>query len=183
MADELQRRSSDNRLALRCEGPNPVNPVNPVKKPFSRRAFLLGAGAALGLPGCISKPAGGAKGDVLRYPISVEPSSLDPVTITDPATIEMVQNIYEGLVRFDAANRIVPCLAEKWDVSADGKTYTFHLRPNAKFHNGRAMTAADVKWSFERSLWPETKSPVAASYLAGIAGVDEVAAGKTRESG
>jgi oligopeptide transport system substrate-binding protein len=181
MTDELHRRVSAHRDPLARDESHLVNLVNPVKKPFSRRAFLVGAGVALGLPGCIGKPKGGARGDVLRVPISVEPSSLDPVTITDPATLGLLQDIYEGLVRFDTANQIVPCLAERWDVSADGMEYTFHIRPGVKFHNGRAMTAADVKWSFERSLWPETKSPVAASYLAGIMGVDEVAAGKTRE--
>jgi ABC-type transport system substrate-binding protein len=118
---------------------------------------------------------------VLRYPIIAEPTSLDPVTATDPATLELTQNIYEGLVRFDEKNETVPCLAEKWDVGADGKEYTFHLRKGVRFHNGREFSSADVKWSFERALLPETKSPVAANYLAGIVGVDEVASGKTRE--
>src|SRR5690242_19917512 len=107
------------------------------------------------LAGCGRARNAAPRGDVLRYPLDAEPSSLDPVTITDVTTLELLQNLYEGLVRFDEDNRIVPCLAERWEISADGKTYTFHLRANAKFHNGRSMTADDVKYSLERALWPE----------------------------
>jgi len=146
-----------------------------------RRLFLITGLLALALPGCIRKPAGSPGDQVLRYPISAEPSSLDPVTITDPATIEMLQNIYEGLVQFDVNNRIVGCLADRWDVGDGGTEYTFHIRPGVRFQNGRTLVASDVKWSFERTLRPATKSPVAANYLAGIVGVDEVASGKTRD--
>lgn len=146
-----------------------------------RRLLVILALVAVAAPGCVRRHVAAGRGDVLRYPIAAEPSSLDPVAITDPATIEMLQNVYEGLVRFDENNRTIPCLAEKWDVSADGREVTFHLRPGVRFHNGRLFTAEDVKWSFERALWPETKSPAAANYLAGIVGVDEVAAGKTRD--
>jgi ABC-type transport system substrate-binding protein len=146
-----------------------------------RRLLFILAIIVITAPGCVRRQPAAGRGDVLRYPIAVEPSALDPVTITDPSTLDILQNIYEGLVQFDEKNEIVPCLAQKWEISADGKTYTFHLQPGVKYHNGRAMTSADVKWSFERSLWPETKSPVAANYLAGIVGVDEVAAAKTRD--
>ncbi len=100
----------------------------------------------------------------------------------DIYTNELLQNIYEGLVTFDEKNQIVPALAERWDLSPDGMTYTFHLRKNARFHPpfDRPLTAADVKYSFERSLSPETRSPTAANYLAGIRGVGAVVAGKSR---
>jgi len=54
------------------------------------------------------------------------------------------KRVFSGLVSFDPHLNLTPDLAEKWDVSADGMTYTFYLRQNAKFHNGRAVTAQDV---------------------------------------
>jgi len=93
----------------------------------------------------------------------------------------MLQNVFEGLVTFDANNQVVPQLALSWEIGPDGKTYTFHLRKDARFHNGRAFGAADVKYSLERALRPETKSVVASNYLAGIAGSQEVAEGKRRD--
>src|SRR5438105_3976568 len=120
---------------------------------------------AFGACACHRSGTQGAAGSVFRYPLDAEPSSFDPVTITDPTTIELLQNVYEGLVQYDSENRLQPCLAERWDISPDGRIYTFHIRPAVKFHNGWVMTADDVKWSFERALWPETKSPVAAGYL------------------
>jgi oligopeptide transport system substrate-binding protein len=146
-----------------------------------RRTILPFLLVCVVLSGCGKRTNTVARTDMLRYPIKAEPSSFDPVTITDPATLDILQNLYEGLVMFDETNKTVPCLAEKWDISKDGLTYTFHLRPGVKFHNGRTMTSADVKWSFERTLWPDTKSPVAAGYLAGIVGVDDVASGKRKD--
>jgi len=61
-------------------------------------------------------------------------------------------NIFSYLVRLSPTMTIQPDLAQKWDISADGTTYTFHLRPTAKFHNGRAVTAEDVVYSFNRTI-------------------------------
>ncbi len=108
---------------------------------------------------------------------------MDPARLQDVYTSELLQNVYEGLVTFDAQNRVVPQLAERWQVSPDGRTYTFHLRTLARFHRPirRAITAEDVKYSLERALWPETRSPTAAGYLAGIVGTEAVAAGKQKD--
>jgi oligopeptide transport system substrate-binding protein len=116
---------------------------------------------------------------VFRYPIRIEPSTLDPALSPDLDTNELLQNVYEGLVTFDTNNAVAPSLAERWDVSPDGKTYTFHLRA-ALFHNGRMVIADDVKYSLERALWKETRSPVAANYLAGIVGLEAVTSGLRR---
>lgn len=118
---------------------------------------------------------------VYRYPLRFEPVTLDPACLNETPTQELLQNVYEGLVSFDANNRITPCLAETWEVSPDGRTYTFHLRTNARFHNGRVLTAADVKYSLERALWKETRSGVAATYLAGIVGSADAAAARRRD--
>src|SRR5690349_20340485 len=96
-------------------------------------------------------------GATLRYALTVEPASFDPAVVNESGTGDLLQHIYDGLVQFGADNRIDPALAEKWDVSPDGRTYTFHLR-RATFHNGREITAEDVNYSFERALQPETKS-------------------------
>lgn len=131
--------------------------------------------------GCHRSGQTGGKSAVLRYPIIQEPASFDPAKLNDIYITEMLQNVYEGLTTFDAQNNVIPCLAEKWEISPDGKTYTFHLRTNAVFHNGRPVTADDFKYSFERALRPETISPTAADYLGRIVGAADIVAGKTKE--
>jgi ABC-type transport system substrate-binding protein len=96
-------------------------------------------------------------------------------------TSEVVQHTFEGLTRFNDKNQVEPALAEGWDVSKDGKSYTFHLRKGVKFHNGREFNAADVKYSFERALNKETASAQAANYLDGIIGLKEVSDGKSSD--
>jgi len=108
-----------------------------------------------------------------------EPTSLDPATVPDVITEEVMQYSFEGLTRFNDKNQIEPCLAESWDISPDGKVYTFHLRKNVKFHNGRVFAASDVKYSWERALNPHTASAQAANYLDGIVGLKDVVAGKS----
>src|SRR5215212_9431638 len=67
-----------------------------------------------------------------------EPGSLDPQVADTINDFIVLRNVYEGLVSYDARTlQPTPGLAEKWDVSSDSKTYTFHLRQGVKFHNGR----------------------------------------------
>ncbi|MDP2953624.1 MAG: ABC transporter substrate-binding protein, partial [Chloroflexota bacterium] len=77
---------------------------------------------------------------------------------------------YSLLVQNDPLNetKIIPDLAERWEVSPDGKTYTFYLRKGVNFHNGTPLTAADVKFSFERMVWPpkDIRSPRQSYYQA-----------------
>ena len=166
--------------------------------PFARRTFgLLAACGMVGLlTGCTvtkNPGTGGAGGggggngslgtvqtnaNTLRYALTSEATTLDPATVEDGTTIDLLQCIFEGLVKWDEKNRIVPGMAEKWETSADGKTYTFHLRHGVKFHNGREMHAEDVKYSFERACDPATKSTTAATYLKDIVGVTDRLANK-----
>ncbi|HJR81635.1 MAG TPA: peptide ABC transporter substrate-binding protein [Anaerolineales bacterium] len=97
----------------------------------------------------------------------------------DPATTYGSGNklIFSGLVSFDPQLNLTPDLAEKWDISPDGTIYTFHLRENAKFHNGRAVTAQDVIYSWERAASPALESDTALTYLGDIVGVKEMASG------
>ena len=86
--------------------------------------------------------------------------NIDPHMWTANATRKVMVNVYEGLTGRDAKLNVTPQLAESWTVSPDGKTYTFKLRKGVKFHNGRELTAEDVKYSYERILNPKTGSQV-----------------------
>jgi len=120
----------------------------------------------------------GGDAKTLRVALTIEPTTLDPAKVPDLVTAELVFHSFEGLTRYNEKSEVEPCLAEKWDVSPDGKIYTFHLRAGVKFHNGREFVADDVKSSWERALSPKTASPVAANYLEGIVGLKEVTSGK-----
>ena len=83
-----------------------------------------------------------------------EPETLDPALGYDTASNEIIQNIYETLVFYDGVHtdKFVPMLAEAWNVSDDGTTYTFRIRSGVKFHEGQELTAEDVAYSFQRGL-------------------------------
>jgi oligopeptide transport system substrate-binding protein len=101
---------------------------------------------------------------------SLEPESLDPAIITAQADSRIVLGIFEGLTRLEpVAARAVPGLAERWDISPDGKIYTFHLRTNLMWSTGEPITADDVVYSWIRELDPATASEYAGQlyYLKG----------------
>ena len=122
--------------------------------------------------------SGGAANNTLRVVMTIEPTTLEIANLPEVLTEELALHSFECLTRYNVRNEVEPCLAEKWDLSPDGKTYTFHLRSGVKFHNGREFVADDVKYSWERALSPKTASPVVASYLEGILGLKEVTSGK-----
>ena len=103
----------------------------------------------------------------------VDPPTLDPHITTDATSARIIVEVFGGLVTIDPNLEIIPDLAESWDISDDGTVYTFHLRPEAKFHDGKPVTAHDVKWSLERATNPLTESPVVDQYLGDIVGVKE----------
>jgi len=109
------------------------------------------------------------------------PITLDPAISADMSSHIYVMHIFSGLVRLDHELNIVPDIAESWDISPDGKTYTFHLRQGVKFHNGREVKAADFKYSWERACHPDTGSSTAATYLGDIVGVKDMLEGKAEE--
>ena len=100
-----------------------------------------------------------------------DPPTLDPHLTTDAGSGGIIVEVFGGLVTIDPDLNIVPDLAESWEVSPDGRTYTFHLRRDARFHDGKPVTAADVRWSLERASDPATQAPVAQQYLGDIVGV------------
>jgi oligopeptide transport system substrate-binding protein len=111
---------------------------------------------------------------VLEGGESTNPREYDPHTTHGSGD----KRVFSGLVSFDPQLNLTPDLAENWDVSDDGMTYTFHLRENAKFHNGRAVTAQDFVYSLERAVSPELGSDTALTYLGDIVGIKEFASGQ-----
>lgn len=93
----------------------------------------------------------------------------------DPATTYSSGDklIFSGLVSLDTNLNIRPDLAETWEVSADGTVYTFHIHPDAKFHDGREVTAQDVAFSWERAASPELASDTVLTYMGDIVGIRE----------
>ncbi len=111
-----------------------------------------------------------------------EPDTLDPALITGQADGRIVQSIFEGLTRFDPVTAAAaPGLADRWDISADGKTYTFHIRENAKWSTGEAITSRDIVYSWMRVLNPDTASDYAGN-LYYIQGAEAYNTGKTSDT-
>lgn len=90
--------------------------------------------------------------DTLTLGVVLEPPHLDPTAGAAAAIDEVVYaNVFEGLTRIGPSGEVLPALAASWDISEDGKVYTFHLRANVKFHDGTGFDADDVKFSLDRA--------------------------------
>jgi dipeptide transport system substrate-binding protein len=98
---------------------------------------------------------------VLRLNNGSEPTSFDPPIGFDSYSWNALNNLMEGLTRLDDEHLPKEATAEKWDVSEDGKTYTFYIRDNAKWSNGDDVTAGDFVFAWKRLLNPDTASPAA----------------------
>ena len=151
--------------AVACGSPASI--TTPETAPLATAEPVLGAAAAPALSteatseAAISSqvPQGGT---LLR--LGADPPTLDPHLTGDTDSAVIIVEVFGGLVTIEPQNptnikdqqlEIVGDLAETWDISDGGRTYTFHLRKNAKFHNGKPVTAQDVKWSLERATDPE----------------------------
>lgn len=109
-----------------------------------------------------------------------EPELLDPVFSTAQATGRVIYALYEGLTYFDAWAKPQPGVAERWDISPDGRTYTFYLRQNAVWSNGDPVTAHDFAYSWRRTLQPEQAAEYAYQ-LHYIRGAREFNEGKIKD--
>jgi oligopeptide transport system substrate-binding protein len=110
-----------------------------------------------------------------------DPTTLDPALSSDSNSASYIIQIFSGLVRLDEDLEPAPDIAERWEISDDGCTYTFYLRDNVVFQDGRKVTAADFKYSWERACNPETGSITAGTYLGDIVGAKEMLSGQASE--
>ena len=105
-------------------------------------------------------------------------ATLDPAIGYDWQNWSMIKSLFDGLMDYKpGTTELVPDLAESYEISEDGQTFTFKLRKGVKFPNGREMTADDVKYSIDRVVNPVTQSP-GQGFFASIKGYDEAAEGK-----
>ncbi|MDY0885699.1 ABC transporter substrate-binding protein [Dongia soli] len=157
-------------------------------KRFTQR-FTLGASFALALlastalagiatPGHAEEAKNGGSYSIV---FKDDLNTLDPAIGYDFQNWTTIRSIFDGLMDYKhGTNDLVTDLAESYEVSPDGLTYTFKLRRGIKFQNGREMKAGDVKYSIDRVVDPKTQSP-GAGYFTALKGYDDVASGKANE--
>jgi peptide/nickel transport system substrate-binding protein/oligopeptide transport system substrate-binding protein len=139
--------------------------------------LIVFALACVLLSGCDGRTERGPRPFVYR--LASDPPSLDPIHATDTSSATVVFRLFEGLVEQDPATlAVIPSLADRWGIADGGRTYIFHLKRGVRFHNGREVTAADVRYSFERCLTPGNRSE-RSWVLAPIRGATEMLEGKT----
>ena len=115
---------------------------------------------AFALLGCSPRQADNSA-EMLRRGLSGEPESLDPAQASDTFSYEVMDDLYEGLTTESPSGEVIPGVAENWTVSASGTQYTFHLRPNARWSNGKPVRAQDFIAAWQRVLDPKRGSAVA----------------------
>lgn len=126
---------------------------------------------------CSNKQEVSNDANTLRVDIGMEPPTLDPALAEDAYTFRVVNDLFAGLIDFDQTNKPIAGMAESWEISPDGKTYTFHLHENLKFSDGTPITAKDFVYSWQRLIDPKT----ACAYsflLKSIVNAQEILSGK-----
>jgi oligopeptide transport system substrate-binding protein len=121
--------------------------------------------------------AGPKFGGTYRRALANNPATLDPAFVSDIYSRTVVRQIVDGLVQFDAHLNPIPAIAEFWEASRDGLTWTFTLRRGVKFHHGREVTAEDFIYSFTRLLDSKKPSP-SSEYFRRIQGANEFMEGR-----
>jgi oligopeptide transport system substrate-binding protein len=128
----------------------------------AKQLCAIALAATLGvtvLAGCGSKApdkAATANKQEVTYNLGADPKTLDPGLATDTTGMSILSNAFTGLAELDEKEQAVPAQAEKWDVSDDKLTYTFHLRKDLKWSNGDPVKASDYEYEWKRILNPET---------------------------
>lgn len=153
-----------------------------------RSAAVVLLAALLGACGVDRPPSGALSEEVvaqriasghLRRHITGAPATIDPALSQDVMGWSVLSDLFEGLVRQDPAGNIVPGVAERWEVSADGLVWRFHLRSEAAWSNGDPVTAGDFVFAWRRVVDPATAS-TQAQQLAPISGAAAIAAGRAQ---
>jgi oligopeptide transport system substrate-binding protein len=147
------------------------------------KRILISAAAALALVAAAPYALAQApkQGGAAVVTFNNDLTTLDPQVGYDWQNWSVIKSIFDGLMDYKpGTTELEPDMAESYTVSDDGLTYTFKLREGLKFHNGRAVTSADVKYSLERATNPSTQSP-GGGYFGMIKGYDDIAGGKATE--
>ena len=149
------------------------------KKLLASSALILASAAALAACGSNNSKSTTAKKQTLTWMNTAEMATLDASKATDQASAEQINNVEEGLYLLGKNAKVQNALATSTKNSADGKTWTFTLRKNAKWSNGDPVTAQDFVYSWRRTIDPKTTSEYA--YLfSGIKNADAIVAGKKK---
>ena len=109
-------------------------------------------------------PSSYVQPSLVRLTMPSEPDSLDPYISTASDTEAVMHNVYEGLVLFNEDGEIIPGLAESWQISDDGLEYTFHLRDDVTFHNGKHFSSEDVAYSYGLLSGLTTGTPLSSRF-------------------
>lgn len=118
-----------------------------------------------------------ADSQVLRTNIDADAKTLNPIQNSELYSGDILKHVYESLTTVDIDGNVVPGLATSWSTSEDGMSATFTLREGIRFHSGRELTAADVRWTFEQALTPAKKGGLIVDALRSIQGADAMLAG------
>jgi len=150
------------------------------------RTAALAAAAALLLTfaavqtACTRGDRHGDRGGTLRINLASDPPTLDWSLARDSTSITVITNIMRGLTQFGPRFEPVPALAQRWEVSADGRTYVFHLRKDVRWSDGRPLRARDFVYSWRRLLDPATGADYA-YFLYDVKGARAYNSGATRD--
>jgi ABC-type transport system substrate-binding protein len=146
-----------------------------------KRRVLLAALMAASLIGPMAQAQTPKQGGSIVVTYKDDIVTLDPAIGYDWVNWSMIKSLFSRLMEYKPGTaELVPGLAESYDISKDGLTYTFKLRKGVKFHNGREVVAQDVKYSLERTINPKTESP-GAGFFDSISGTDAFKKGKAKE--
>jgi len=141
------------------------------RRPITRLA-LMAAGTILVAACANTAPTGGEQptsGGTLLISLKDDLKTLDPAIGYDTTSWAIERQIYNGLLDYDGfTTKLKPDIAESYNISSDGKTYTFKIRKGVKFSNGRLVTADDFKYSWERMLDPKTNGPMTGGPFWGV---------------
>lgn len=167
-----------------------------MKKTKAVLALLMAGTMMLGVVGCggssdtagteasASDSASAGSSSDMNVMLETPVESLDPQQATDGTSFEVIADYTDGLMQMDADGQAVPAIAESYDLSDDGLTYTFHLRSDAKWSNGTPVTAADFVFAWQRAVDPAVASEYAymLSDIGQVKNAAEIIAGEKDKS-
>lgn len=122
-----------------------------------------------------------AEPKVLRFALSADPMTMEPGILLNIYISQIAKNLHASLFTYGEDGSVLPYIAESWEANEDGTVYTFHLRDDVVFHNGRKLTANDFKAGWTRYLTPSVQSNVGPDYLGSIVGAAEIIDGKSQD--